>query len=1538
MAVPFARCHRDHTRVGSRDRPSRFPEPLVTEPKPQPDARITPEAHAAALQSNGLTPRAADDSWTACAAPEVLSVVDADGRSRPCEYAPATDASPPYDELRAALQDGELRASPCAACARCVEAGTAKLAPFVACYGSLTSAGSDAKQTEVVRLPRSDGAPPRLLATGTDLLVLEESRPLAEGAAEWAPLLADAPEQTGIELRAHRIGNVDALQRHLDGLDINRIELTWTDEFELELREARRAADALGAELQGRLVLTPQSWHRFEAAAAAAAAADTTLRVEVIDRGGAVPLAALTPEELLVVKDAVTSAWERFQEHTAPSSLTADAFDALGVALRGLLGRCCEQALEADVAPGGSLSLPDLDHPWFDGDGHWWIEQLFGHSHLPCVQSWIASLSGEGALDGALPRNSWMRVLCHKLAWEQRDPTLLATLRALYADQGNAQQLIEAERAFCASFDTSPFGGPWAQLIGLPRPERTQPISLDQPAPQPADGPARITVLIPSYKHERYIADTIRSALQQRGVALRVLVVDDRSPDRTAELARGIEDDRVEVRVNRENLGLGNSVLQALETIDTPYVALLNSDDLFHPERLARCVAMLDADDAAQVVTTDLHLIDEDGGELTPDNVSLATDGLQVFNWVTWYERSRIRGDLPREQVFEQLLERNFLATSSNLTARTEWLRAKHASFQNLKYCLDWQVFLEAAVEGALVHIAEPLAGYRLHATNTVWFPEEKQWEFYLEVSRVIAESLQYHLSRGGELDEAGLARLVTAISAHAANNRETDGLAILLNAVVDGLALDRVAASSAPVQQLLARMREAAAAAVKARDKALAAPASDELDEARRQLLTHVRREQLLHDRELKERRAQLLTLRLEELREQEGARREQVQQRLQESRARCQELTANAAELRARLQSLHDKSSAAREEGRKARESLESRLQQVHATLTQVRAEAKEQVDTLRARIQDLRDKADAVRADLKRDLKRERDALGEVRQRIASVREELKQSRSQVADRNRSITTLSARAKQAAAAQAQLQDEFARHRASSEDAITKLTARRDRLLRESNQLRDEMRTLRASREFRTGNFIWNRLPLSYMSRRGKKWYNRLVDAKNRISLWASGKRRRPQAEGVAVVASCWHWPIYSHTFVYQEMLALTDMGLDLKMIHWAANDLDQLQPAFSYLKDNRVQIKSNMKQHRGDKEHFEKTRPGRLEALIEKLSVATGRTAEDLNEEPLLLRACTFARHAELAGASYLHSYFFYDQSFMVLVASWLLEIPRGVSCYADHMMDDYPLKVVALQLQHADVIVATSARIKEELVGIGGPEVADKIVVKPNGVNGERFEAIDRGLRAPDDPFEVLSISRLEPKKGLEYLIEATAELKKRGRKLKVHLIGAVDTSIQASIDYGAELEDQIKQLGLEEEVILHGMMMHEQIQPIMQRCRAFVAPYVELESGDKDGIPTAMLEALASGLPIVTTDSGSILEVVQDGVQALVTPQRDSAAYGEALDRLITDPQLERSLAQAARKRFDQEFDIKVTERRLHERVAAALQDKAAAAR
>ena len=314
---------------------------------------------------------------------------------------------------------------------------------------------------------------------------------------------------------------------------------------------------------------------------------------------------------------------------------------------------------------------------------------------------------------------------------------------------------------------------------------------------------------------------------------------------------------------------------------------------------------------------------------------------------------------------------------------------------------------------------------------------------------------------------------------------------------------------------------------------------------------------------------------------------------------------------------------------------------------------------------------------------------------------------------------------------------------------------------------------------------------------------------------------------------------------------------------------------------------------------------------------------------------MQGCTFARMAELAGAKYIHSYFFYDQSFMAMQAAWLLDLPRGVSCYADHMMNDYPWKFVPLHIELCDVIVATSARIKRELSQLSGGRFDDKILVKPNGVDGDRFTAHKRPTRKVEEPFEVLSVSRIEPKKGLTYLVEAIAMLKEKGHRVIAHVIGSKDPHSKGSLEYAAEFEDCITRHGLQDQVILHGMMKQEDLAPILKRSRAFVAPYVEMGSGDKDGIPTAMLEGLASALPVVTTDSGSILEVVRDGIEGLVVPQRDSMAFANALQKLIDDPALERRLAKAARARFDKEFDIRVTEKRLHARVKALLPERRA---
>ena len=1482
----------------------------------------------------------ADGANGGCGAPAHLLVVGPDLGLRACDYGACSLALPggdlaaawrsePFDRLRREQESGRLPTPYCSGCALWVGESLTAAAPLIRDYGTLPPATDrSGPDTLVLHLP-AEGKLTAAVCDGLTALLPQLSRLVIDCAATlgdrldagwldagWLDALRASDTPPTLTLRLRRTGAIDAIATALTGLAVDAIELTLDHPDADAIASCRELATRLDARARARLVLGPGNWFWFEDIARACAERSTDLDVRLLDRDGRAPLAALSPEQLAIVKDIVTSAWHRFADDRRPISLGERDFPRLGDEIRGLLGHRTQAALHGDASgdADGSFSLPDLDHPWCHDPERtpWWLEQLFGHSHLDVVRDWMTAVLLGPERVPALRQRAWLRVLLQKLAWENRSRDFLAALREVYGDAAAAARLRVDDAAFTAGFDATPFGGPWLDKLGLaPTAARKRPFPIGRARKAGAADTPRLTVLIPSYRHARFIKETIRSVLAQSATAIKVLVVDDRSPDDTVQVARSVKDPRLEVRINAANLGLGNSVLQALLTIDTPYVALLNSDDVFHPDRIKRCLEVLDERDDVQVVTTELALIDDAGGHLTPAGTSLGLDGLQIYNWVRWYADTNPPADLPRERLFEELLERNFLATSSNLTARTDWLRDNAAAFTNLKYCLDWQVFLAAALERSLYHIAEPLVGYRLHATNTVWFEDGSRWAFFLEVNRVIAEALGHYLSRQPEIDEELVFRVTNAVVTHVAANRETDGIALFLNTVMDALAVDRIAAGSERIQQLLQGLGRTAAATIAARNATARARAVDKLAPSRRVLLANLSRERATAEKLALQARESDLVRRLGQLTdstERAEEQRQSSQQQLETARERakalddrCQSLAGDLEDLRHELRTTRETSRAEAAAARDELHSVRQRLGELQTNLTAARAAHAERLQQLEA------------------DLAAAGEELAASQQQLAVVSAQRKRLRGELQTLRQAHADL----------ESALADKTAQVKIG-ERAINRLEKRRDDLVEQNVRLRTETETLARSREFRIGNFLWNKLPLSYMSRRGKKWYNRLIDAKDRVALWAGSRFKKSKAEGVAIVASVWQWPIYSHTFVYQEMIGFTHMGLDVKMFHWAMNDADQLQPAFSYLADHRLQLKPALPQHRKDKEYWDKARPGRLRALLERIASATGKSADELEEEPQVLRACTFAKMAELAGANYVHSYFFYDQSFMVMITAWLLEIPRGVSCYADHMLDDYPFKLVPLQLELADVVVATSARIKRELVEIGGEAVADKIVVKPNGVNGERFEVVDRGPRTPEDTFEVISISRLEPKKGLEYMIEAVADLKRRGRKIIVHIVGAVDASLQASITYGAELENQIKELGLEDEVILHGMMMQDRIKPLMDRCRAFVAPYVELESGDKDGIPTAMLEGLACSLPIVTTNAGSILEVVQDGVQALVAPQRDAKAYADNLDRLIGDPALEKRLSKAARARFDREFDTKVTERRLHERVAAAL--------
>lgn len=414
-------------------------------------------------------------------------------------------------------------------------------------------------------------------------------------------------------------------------------------------------------------------------------------------------------------------------------------------------------------------------------------------------------------------------------------------------------------------------------------------------------------------------------------------------------------------------------------------------------------------------------------------------------------------------------------------------------------------------------------------------------------------------------------------------------------------------------------------------------------------------------------------------------------------------------------------------------------------------------------------------------------------------------------------------------------------------------------------------------------------------------------------------------------AVVTASPDFPLYYHTFVYEEMQALQWMGFEVNVFCWGMKPQDR-NPAFEDLWRNRVILPTNGLLFLEDFAYFSRTRPDRVALFFELVSKETGLSKEILSRDWDVLQGFSFARHVEAVGTDYLHSYFFYPQSFMAMMAAFLLDIPRGITAYADHMLSDYRLKCVRLHLELADVVVATSKRIKDELSAIGSGQYDSKILIKPNGVDVVRFPFVKRvaHLSAGTEP-ELVSVSRIDPKKGLVYLAEAIRILGDRGLSVRLNFIGSVDPFSRTSTEYAEELTTKIRELGITDRFVMHGVKKQPEVFSLLSRSCMFVAPYVELDSGDKDGVPTAMLEAMSTGLPIVATDAGSILEVVRDGEEAICVPQRDPVRLADAIERLIRDSALRMRLGKSGRRRVASEFSTQGTEQLLHERIESILQ-------
>ena len=221
------------------------------------------------------------------------------------------------------------------------------------------------------------------------------------------------------------------------------------------------------------------------------------------------------------------------------------------------------------------------------------------------------------------------------------------------------------------------------------------------------------------------------------------------------------------------------------------------------------------------------------------------------------------------------------------------------------------------------------------------------------------------------------------------------------------------------------------------------------------------------------------------------------------------------------------------------------------------------------------------------------------------------------------------------------------------------------------------------------------------------------------------------------------------------------------------------------------------------------------------------------------------------------------------------------------------------------KEGDLFLPVSASLAARLVDAGcDPR---KIQVLHSGIDLGQLAFAERQPPGEGEPLRVVTIARLVEKKGVAYAIRAVARLREAGRRVTYTVVG--EGALRG------ELERLIGELGVGAHVRLLGWRSHDEVIRLCGSAHLMVAPSVTAANGDQEGIPNAVKEAMALGLPVVATRHSGIPELVEDGVSGLLVPERDVDALADRLAYLIDHGDAWATMARAGRAVVEADFDI-----------------------
>ncbi|NOT54097.1 MAG: glycosyltransferase family 4 protein [Deltaproteobacteria bacterium] len=258
------------------------------------------------------------------------------------------------------------------------------------------------------------------------------------------------------------------------------------------------------------------------------------------------------------------------------------------------------------------------------------------------------------------------------------------------------------------------------------------------------------------------------------------------------------------------------------------------------------------------------------------------------------------------------------------------------------------------------------------------------------------------------------------------------------------------------------------------------------------------------------------------------------------------------------------------------------------------------------------------------------------------------------------------------------------------------------------------------------------------------------------------------------------------------------------------------------------------------------------------------------------------------------------------------AWLAAMMTGLSfSFTGHAKDIYaeslnPAGLLRRKLAAARFVVTCTEVNQRHLQQFAHTTPVHRVY---HGLNADltHLLAQARQRTAPQDTLRLLSVGRLVPKKGFDIVVEACGILQSRDVPFEAFLVGP--DGGQSSI-----LQQRIVELGLSQSVHIVGPLSQAELHEEYARATAFCLPCRVLGNGDRDGIPNVLVEAMACGVPVITTGISGILELVTDERTGLLIPPNNPEALVEAILRLHHDPALASRLSTEAQATVHTRFD------------------------